>query len=143
MYKEILFPVDLDQPHPQGRALQTAIEYCQAFNARLHVVAVIPDFGMSMVGQFFPRDYEKKMRAKANKNLHDFVQNHIPASIVVQHIISESRTIYQEILTIAREIKADLIIISAHRPGLKHYLIGANASRVVRHAKQSVLVVRE
>ena len=37
---------------------------------------------------------------------------------------------------------ATLIVIGAHRPDLKDYLLGPHAARVVRHAECSVLVVR-
>jgi nucleotide-binding universal stress UspA family protein len=33
--------------------------------------------------------------------------------------------------------------MASHRPELSDYLLGPNAARIVRHAKQSVLVVRE
>ncbi|MEP3300223.1 MAG: universal stress protein, partial [Pseudoruegeria sp.] len=38
--------------------------------------------------------------------------------------------------------KADLIVIGAHRPDFKDYLLGPNAARVVRHSECSVYVVR-
>lgn len=47
-----------------------------------------------------------------------------------------------EILSVAEEQQADLIIIASHVPDFSNYLIGATADRVVRHAKCSVLVVR-
>jgi len=47
-----------------------------------------------------------------------------------------------EILALADEQKADLIIIASHVPDFSNYLLGATADRVVRHAKCSVLVVR-
>ncbi len=48
----------------------------------------------------------------------------------------------EEILRVAREIEADLILLAAHRPELKDFLLGPNAARVVRHFDGSVLVVR-
>jgi nucleotide-binding universal stress UspA family protein len=33
-------------------------------------------------------------------------------------------------------------VLEAYRPDLKDYLLGSNAEKVARHAKQSVLVVR-
>jgi nucleotide-binding universal stress UspA family protein len=47
------------------------------------------------------------------------------------------------ILSAAESLAIDLIVLSSHRPAMKDWLIGANAARVVRHAKCSVLVVRE
>ena len=49
---------------------------------------------------------------------------------------------YNTILDVAKEKKADLIIIASHRPGLQDYFLGSTASKVVRHANCSVLVVR-
>jgi nucleotide-binding universal stress UspA family protein len=46
------------------------------------------------------------------------------------------------VLKTAADIEADLIVMASHRPEMGDYLIGANASRVVRHAEVSVLVVR-
>jgi len=46
------------------------------------------------------------------------------------------------ILTSADECGADLIIIGSHKPGLEDYFLGSTASRVVRHAQCSVLVMR-
>lgn len=47
-----------------------------------------------------------------------------------------------QILLLADEIGADLIMIASHRPNFSNYLLGATADRVVRHAKCSVLVDR-
>ena len=48
----------------------------------------------------------------------------------------------QTMINVAKEIKADLIVMASHRPELRDYLLGPNAARVVRHADCSVLVVR-
>ena len=47
------------------------------------------------------------------------------------------------ILHLAEQLEADLIVLASHRPEMRDWLIGANAARVVRHARCSVLVVRE
>ena len=47
-----------------------------------------------------------------------------------------------DILAIAADKKADLIIVGSHRPGFQDYLLGSTASRVVRHAQCPVLVMR-
>ena len=50
--------------------------------------------------------------------------------------------IYHEILEEAATIKADLIVMTSHRPAMRTYFLGSNAGHVVRYAKCSVLVVR-
>jgi nucleotide-binding universal stress UspA family protein len=142
MYKDILIPVDISQESSWKKALPTAVEYAKAFGARLHVMTVVPDFGMTIVAEYFPREYERNALGDANQRLHEFVKAHVPQEVPVQHIIAHG-AIYDEILKTARTIGADLIVMAAHRRGLSGYLIGANADRVMRHADHSVLVVRD
>jgi universal stress protein F len=59
----------------------------------------------------------------------------------IRHIVATG-SIYQEILSTAEKAGSDLIVIGAHDPDLKDFLLGPNASRIVRHAKCSVHVVR-
>lgn len=142
MYKDILVTVDLDHDLSWKKAIPVAIRQAQAFGARLHVLTVVPTVGMSMVGQFFPKGYEKKLLDAYNERLHQFVSEHIPSDLKVQHIVGQG-TVYEVILKMAKKTDCDLIVIGAHRPELKDYLLGPNAARVVRHADCSVMVVRD
>ncbi len=141
MYQDILFPVDLNHDASWTGVLPSVIKYCQAFQARLHIVTVVPDFGMPMVGGFFPRDFSAKALQDANQQLRTLVETHVPSDIQVRHIVAEG-VAYKEVLRVAKEIKADLIIMASHRPELGDFLLGPNAERVVRHTETSVLVVR-
>ncbi len=142
MFKEILLPVDLGHDSSWKKALPLALEQCRQCGARLHVLTVVPDYGMSMVGQFFPAGYEEKVIKQISQQLHAFVKEHVPEDVPVQHCIGQG-TPYESILDFAERLKADLIIMAAHRPELRDYLLGPNAARVVRHATCSVLVVRD
>ena len=42
----------------------------------------------------------------------------------------------------ARKIGADCIIVGSHKPGLRDFLLGSTAARVVRHAPCAVHVLR-
>ena len=142
MYNDILLPVDLTEQDSWPKALSTAIDYCKTFGARLHVMTVVPDYKMAVVGSYFPSDFESKHREEANRQIHEFVTQHIPEGIQVQHIVTEG-TIYEQIVNTAKTVKADLIVMAAHRPELADYFLGPTAERVIRHASVSVLVVRE
>lgn len=139
MYKEILLSVDLEDDNSWRKALPTAVEYAKVFGSRIHVISVVPEFGL--VRQFFPDNYENQLKESIKDRLHEFTAEKIPADITVQHIIAHG-TIYEEINKAAEKINADLIIMASHRPELGDYLLGPNAARVVRHSKRSVLVVR-
>lgn len=141
MYDDILLSIDLNDESSWSRALPTAVEYCRAFGARLHVATVVPDFGLSLVSQYFPADFEQKAVDKASQELHALIRDRVPGDVTVQHIVAVG-TIYHEIIRAADQVNAGLIIMASHRPELEDYLIGPNATRVVRHCNRSVLVVR-
>lgn len=141
MFKDILLPVDLGNPETQTKAVNTAVEMAKTFGSRLHVMTIVPDFGESFVSSYFPVDYQEKAMAAANEALHAFVKERIPAELQVQHIVAHG-TIYDEILSFAKEHKVDMIVMASHRPKLQDYLLGPNASHVVRHSDCSVTVVR-
>ena len=142
MYKHALLAVDLEHNESWTKSLPTAVEYAKAFGTTLHVITVVPDYGQNIVASFFPRNHEKNVLDAANKALHDFVKRHIPKEIRVQHIVGHGKASH-EILRYAREVSCDVIIMASHRPKMEDYLLGPNAAHVVRHAKCSVLVVRE
>ena len=142
MYKHILYPVDINDEGSWKMSLPVVVGHAEAFGAQVHVMTVIPDFGMSIVSQYFPNNAEEKVIEGTKAALHAFTKAHLPASIRLQHIVSQG-TVYEAIIEAAKRINADLIIMSAHRPELKDYLLGPNAARVVRHSDRSVLVVRD
>jgi len=142
MYNTILVPVDLDDKHSWRKAIPTAVTLCETFDAVLVVIAIVPDVGMTAIGQFFPQDFDLKVQQHVTAQLKAFVSAQIPPGIEVQQIVSAGK-VYQEIIHAAAKIGADLIVMGSHHPDLKEYLLGPNASRVVRHARGSVMVVRD
>ncbi|MGR3292354.1 MAG: universal stress protein [Paracoccaceae bacterium] len=141
MTKSILLPVDLNHESSWNIALPQAVALAKSDGAVLHVLTVIPDFGSSMVGSFFPEDFADnapaETRAAQDKLVADNVPDDIEATALAVH-----GTIYKQILAVANDNGCDLIVIGSTRPSMQDYLLGPNASRVVRHAKQSVFVVR-
>lgn len=142
MYKNILFPVDVTEHSSWKIALPVVLDLAHAFKPKLHVMTVVPQFGMSIVGQFFPSNMEDQLIKGATDALHKFTEEHIPADIPIRHVITQG-TVYESIIDTAERVEADLIVMAAHRPELKDYLLGPNAARVVRHSTRSVLVVRD
>ncbi|MTI16075.1 universal stress protein [Rhodobacteraceae bacterium RKSG542] len=144
MYKNILIPLDLNEESSWKKALPVALDWAKHYGAEVHVVSVLPDFGKSLVGGFFKREFEKEALAKARNALEELLDNELPdeESVKVKGHIAHG-TIYEEIIKAADKFGCDLIILSSHRPELQDYLLGPNAARVVRHANQSVLVVRD
>lgn len=141
MYKDILFPIDITEEGSWKEALPVVLSHVKAFEARLHIMTVISDGSMGLVQQYFPSGSVEKMVQQTNNSLHEFVKEHIPSDIKVRNIVAKG-SVYECIIKTADETNADLIVMSAHRPELRDYLLGPNAAKVVRHSKTSVLVVR-
>jgi nucleotide-binding universal stress UspA family protein len=144
MYKNILFPVDIVEEDSWSSALPLIKEFVAKFQAKLHIMTVIPDYGMSIVSQYFPQGAVQNMINKTQQELQSFVdKNLIDQDINIGRVIvKKGGAVYQSIINTAEEIDIDLIIIPAHRPELKDYLLGPNAAKVVRHSKLPVLVMR-
>jgi nucleotide-binding universal stress UspA family protein len=141
VYKNILLPIDLGDTDSWSKSLPVSIEFAKLFDATLRIMTVVPDFGMSIVGSFFPEGYEQKVLEQARQTLHDFVSEHVPDTVKVQHVVGHG-TVYDEILRIADDVSADLIILGASRPRAGKFLLGPNAARVVRDANCCVHVTR-
>ena len=140
MYKDVLLAIDLNDEHSWVKALPKAIEM-RGENGNLHLLTVVPDFGLSIVSQYFPDDFEEKTLAATRDALRAFIDKNVPKDVPSRAIVTQGRA-YEQILRIADEIGCDAIVMAAGNPDLAQYLLGPNAARVVRHAKCSVLVVR-
>lgn len=140
MFKDILATLDLGDEDSAVRVLTAALEV-MVKDDTLHVLCVVPDYGRSIVGTYFSDDHEKQMIDHTTEELHAFTRKHVPDGVRVQHVVAHGK-IYHEIIDTADKLDVDLIVVGSHRPALQDYLLGPNAARVVRHARQSVLVVR-
>lgn len=141
MYTSILLPVDMGHPSSWEKAAPAVVSLAKSHEARIHVLTVIPDYGMAVVGSFFPKEQAEQARASTDAELQKLVANLIPGDLLASAETAQG-SIYKEIISAADAKGCDLIVISSHRPEMSDYLLGPNAARVVRHANQSVFVVR-
>jgi nucleotide-binding universal stress UspA family protein len=140
----VLCALDVSQPEHEAPVLRRAAQLAELDKARLDVMTVLPDYGTSMVGSYFKADYHAQAEAEAHKALVDLCESVLGADVNarIRHVVG-SGTVYEEVLRVARVDGATMIVIGSHRPALRDYLLGPNASRVVRHSDCSVFVVRD
>lgn len=143
MSKSILCAIDISNGTHDGPVLARAAQLADMDGARLDVVTVLPDFGESWVSGFFEADHHEKAVHDAGEHLQKLCIDTLgeDRNDEIRHVIATG-TAYQEILKTAEGAGADLIVIGAHKPDFKDYLLGPNAARVVRHSQVSVYVVR-
>ncbi|WP_194098370.1 universal stress protein [Marivivens aquimaris] len=140
MANSILLTVDLSEEAASLSPLKEALRLLDD-NGTMHIIAVLPDFGMAQVSGFFKQDFEKDALKAFGNKLKSWVNTNIPDGIDVRPHVTHG-TVYDEILRAADKLAVDTIVMGALRPEFSDYLLGPNAARVVRHAKQSVYVVR-
>ncbi|WP_068111953.1 universal stress protein [Tropicimonas marinistellae] len=141
MYSSILVAIDLNDGAGAHRVAEVAFRLAKDHNAGLHIINVIPDFGMSIVGSYFSADQTKKMVEDERRKFEAWAKAEVPDDIDYDLTVIKGH-VYDNILKTAERIGADVIVLGSHKPELEDYLLGPNAARVVRHAKQSVFVVR-
>lgn len=144
MSKSILCAVDLGNSNQDANVLAQAAKLAQLDGAQLDVVTVVPDFGDALVSTFFKPHHHEKLESDVRSKLEALCVQVLGAerNASVRHVVATG-TAYREILHTADKAETDLIVIGAHQPDLKDYLLGPNAARVIRHSTCSVFVVRD
>ena len=142
MYKNIVVPVDLSDKQSIKALFPHAFSLVAAFGSNLHIVHIIPDFGTKMVEDYLPKNWKHDQKEKCSQQLQALVKTYVPEEIKAKCYVGHG-AIYDEVINYSNKVNADLIIISAVRPQLRDYMLGPNASKIVRHSSVSVLVVRE
>ncbi len=141
IYSKILLPIDLGEPCTWEKPLPVVLNMVRNSGAHLDVLTVIPDMGMPVVGSFFPPDFEKKARSKAEEELQKWMAKYLPDDVDAEAWVSVG-SVYHKIIKVAKRLGTDLIVMASHRPNMQDYLLGPNAARVVRHAPMDVFIVR-
>jgi len=139
----ILVPIDFSDC--AKKALQYALPLALQFRARLLLVYVMP--AHYFVGsEFGPVDFpvpEGEWREQSRQELQALAEREVGGRVPCDTMVVQGQPAH-EIAVCARELEADLIVISTHgRTGLRHVLVGSVAENVVRYAPCPVLVVRE
>jgi nucleotide-binding universal stress UspA family protein len=142
MFRTVLLAVDLQHEESWRRALPEAAKIARDNGGTLHLVAVVPDFGMSMVGGYFPESFERDALRRAEAELEDWAAANRPEGLEPAVHLGHG-DVAAEILRVAHAVAADLVVVAAHKGRTaRDYLVGSNAHRVVRDGELSVLVVR-
>ena len=144
MTQNVLCAIDVNRPQEESKLLLMAAQQADLDGGQLDVITVLPDFGTSMVGAYFEEHHVDTAKSKATKQLNEMVINTLgeDRNSKIRHVVAVGK-VYQEVLKTAELVQANLIVVGAHDPELKDYLLGPNAARIVRHSDCSVFVVRD
>lgn len=143
--RSILLPTDFSEC--AVHALPAAASLARLHGARiicLHVIEpMVPTVGWTPVAEPLPvADLSERLEQTAASELPKVARREECAGVDVEDVIAHGEAA-SEIVRVAKERGADLIVISSHgRTGLGRILFGSTAEAVVRHASCPVLVVK-
>jgi nucleotide-binding universal stress UspA family protein len=140
MFSSILVPLDLADTDLARPALSTAITLSQNSNGKIRLLNVLPMTPV-MLAEYVPADFDVQQRQTSEEALAIIARESGVDPTRISTTVRQGG-IYHEILQEAAAVKADLIVMTSHRPAMRTYFLGSNAGHVVRYAKCSVLVVR-
>lgn len=141
--KSVLCAVDISH-EDDVQVLETGDKLARLDGAQLDVITVVPNYGVTLVNSYFDENFQGELVTKTKSALNDMVSRVLgdERNKSIRHIVAAG-SIYEEILEAAKQAGSDLIVIGAHKPDLKEFLLGPNAARVARHSQCSVYIVRE
>ena len=83
----------------------------------------------------------EEAKSKARATIKDMMADRLRDEQDIEAVILEGHP-GSEIPDYAEKVQADCIIVGSHKPGLQDFFLGSTSSRVVRHAKCAVHVLR-
>lgn len=141
--KTILCPTDFSEP--SFDAVKTASELAIHFGSDLCLAYVVPTIPLPTSDpayDFELPEYEKILHDDAVKKLRDLQGEVRSPKLSVRTVVGHGQAA-DEIVIIAEKEKADLIVIATHgSTGLRHFVFGSVAEKVVRTSSCPVLTLR-
>lgn len=144
-YQTIVVPVDGSET--AYAAVAKSIEFAQAFGSKIIVVQVLsldPYIAAEYISAHQTNDLIERARTSILESLDAAKAKFNQYGIEVETRILEGQVIHREIIKVAEENHANLIIIGSHgRTGLKKFFLGSVAQSLLGESHIPVLIVRQ
>jgi len=142
MYKKILVPLDLQETALSARATQVAQDIASCYRSSISVLTVIPDFGMPLVANYFPRDAMERAEKDVHAELKRFVATHFDKPDSIRAEVDGGDSAHKVIIRHAKQENIDLIVMPATGRDISKMFLGSSSTQVVERSPCSVLIVR-
>jgi len=128
------------------KAFESARMLAETFGARLVLAHVEPDRLPPIVVEYAAvgvNDILRDQRERARQRLTDLAVESFGRELTVETVVTDG-TPHVEIVRLAEQHRADLIVMATHGHGfVSHAILGSTTERVVRRAPCPVFVVRD
>ena len=135
-FKKIVVPVDFSDP--AANALQCAAAITRQFDGEIILVFVV-EIPAHTIGTGVVLDDEEETKRQIDERMSGLIDTHLAGVKNRPEIRMGNPS--EEILKVANEENADLIIIATHGHSIVSRPLGSVAERVVRQAHRPVLAI--
>ena len=137
--KKILVAHDGSQS--SEKALKKAFEIAKKFHSSVTVLSVVPELYLGELMEMDRARIVETLTDEAGKSM-EKIRKRAGQIKSLKTLIRRGNPA-EEILDAAEKLKADMIVTGSHgRRGAEKFLLGSVSSKIVDHAKCSVLVVK-
>jgi nucleotide-binding universal stress UspA family protein len=142
VFRRIMCAVDFSPA--SMNALEAAASLARDSGVHLsvaHVLERVPIYEPVMMSGPGTPEHDRVAGDVARRRLHSGIPDAVRRTTQLTEVVAEGKA-YREILRLASDMQAELIVIGAHGSGPGHHGFGSTTTQVVRHASCPVLTVR-
>ncbi len=141
LFKNVVCPVDFSEA--SMAALEYALSLAEEADGRLAVLHVVDELTITEEARAFTvQDHRRYLQEDASKRLHAAVPEEARTYCAPLEVVVAGKA-YPEILRVAREHQAHLIVMGTHgRGAMGRMFLGSTTNHVVREAPCPVLTLR-
>ena len=137
MFSAILIPIDLAHVDQMDKALALAATVAKQEGATVHLLGATSSQPTSVAHNV--QEYEQKLASFAKSKSDQYGVTMQPHATALHDLPVE---LNKRILSTARELDCDLIVMQSHIPGPIDHVFASHGGTVAAQAKCSVFVVR-
>ncbi len=140
--RRILSPIDFS--NPSKSALATATDLAKHFHAALFLVHIVPKLPPVSGADFFREtEYVRELQRDAEAKLRAILAPILADGVTADSVVAVSNDTAGEILRVAEQQHADMIVIATHgMTGWRPMIFGSIAEKITKLAHCPVLVIR-
>lgn len=137
MYQTIIVPVDLGHVDQLGKALDTAADLARHYDACVYYVGVTATAPDEVAHS--PEEFADALKAFADRQAEAHgIEAKAKALTTPDPAVELDRTLIRA----TKDLKADLVVMGSHHPGVWQNLISHHGATLAAHADVSLFIVR-
>jgi nucleotide-binding universal stress UspA family protein len=141
VFRHILVPTDFS--HRSEAAVSYALQLAKQAHGQLTLLHVLPEpSALDYTFGGFPETEQDRAKEEALSLLDEAVSQAKRTFLEIDSRLRTGLDLRQEILNTAKEISADLLVLTTHKfAGWKNLLFGSDAEKILEHAQCPIVIL--